>query len=202
MTGSAKPKRQARPTAGKTREEWLTEVADAMASWYDDLGFPLPDFRITTGFPSSGRRGRDAAEAWSEDGGKSFAIFIRPDQKEPNRVAAALARQLAHIAAGERDKHGHLFRHIAISIGLRGSTSEAAPGRLFKELAGPILERAGPLPAAARGPAGQAESKKQSSRLIKVSCGHCGYVARVSRKWLNQVGAPLCPLHGPMLAAK
>lgn len=42
--------------------------------------------------------------------------------------------------------------------------------------------------------------KKQTTRLMKVLCADCGYVARVSRKWLDEVGPPHCPDHGPMAA--
>ena len=156
-----------RASVKKTRDGWVAEVATAMVPWFADLGFPLPDFRISTGFPRTGGRSREIAEAWSEDGGGSFTIIVRPDQTDPYRVAAALAHHLARIAAGPRDEHGHPPRHIAVSLGLRGHRTES----LFKTLAAPILEQAGPLP---------------------------GYLARVSRKWLDDAGAPHCPLHGEM----
>lgn len=38
---------------------------------------------------------------------------------------------------------------------------------------------------------------KQTARLLKVECGQCGYVVRVTRKWLD-VGPPGCPEHGAM----
>lgn len=41
--------------------------------------------------------------------------------------------------------------------------------------------------------------KKQSTRLIKVECPCCGYVARVTRKWLKE-GRPKCPKGETMLA--
>ncbi len=31
------------------------------------------------------------------------------------------------------------------------------------------------------------------TRQIKACCGNCAYTVRVSRKWLIDVGAPLCP---------
>ena len=34
------------------------------------------------------------------------------------------------------------------------------------------------------------------TRLIKTQCGHCGYIARVTRRWIADVGAPLCPCKG------
>jgi len=169
-----------------------------MASWFDDLGFSLPDFQIVSGFPSSGRRSQNTAEAWRDESGTSFTIFVRPDHDDPFKVAAALAHQLAHLAVGPEDPSGHLFRHIAVSIGLRGRAKQAAPGRLFQELVDPILEEAGPLPTTYIGPHEGARKAKQNTRLIKVACGECGYVARVSRKWLEAVGTPHCPQHGPM----
>lgn len=40
----------------------------------------------------------------------------------------------------------------------------------------------------------EAEGDAPGSRLLKVACpGACGYVARVTRKWLEALGAPLCP---------
>ena len=80
----------------------------------------------------------------------------------------------------------------------------------------PILADAGPLPHgrlktsadAPRGP-GEGEDgeggevkttgpKKQTKRHIKCLCSECGYTARTSRKWLDQVGPPHCPAHGQM----
>lgn len=45
---------------------------------------------------------------------------------------------------------------------------------------------------------------KQSTRLLKAVCQanqdgqQCGYTVRVTRKWVDQLGAPPCPVHGPM----
>jgi hypothetical protein len=35
--------------------------------------------------------------------------------------------------------------------------------------------------------------KKQGTRLIKCECPECGYIARVTAKWLDEAGAPICP---------
>lgn len=42
--------------------------------------------------------------------------------------------------------------------------------------------------------------KKQTTRLLKVTCTECGYPARVTRKWLDDKGPPHCPDHGQMAA--
>jgi hypothetical protein len=34
--------------------------------------------------------------------------------------------------------------------------------------------------------------------LLKAECGDCGYMVRVTRKWVGEAGAPHCPKHGAM----
>ena len=36
--------------------------------------------------------------------------------------------------------------------------------------------------------------------MLKCECATCGYTVRTARKWLEQAGAPLCPIedHGRM----
>lgn len=36
-------------------------------------------------------------------------------------------------------------------------------------------------------------TKKQATRLIKAECAVCTYTVRVTKKWLDGYGAPLCP---------
>ena len=50
------------------------------------------------------------------------------------------------------------------------------------------LERIGPYPAGHL-----TDQKKQGTRLLKCQCASCGYLARVSQRWLTQGGPPICP---------
>ena len=178
----------------------MQHVVSAMQGWFDDLGFPLPVFEVRTGFPSAGQRSPNITDSWAQDDGGSYVIFVRPDRSDATEVAAALAFQLCRIAVGERDSHGYLFRHLAISIGLKGTKTESPPGTLFKELIKPVLKDAGQLPSPEISPTDKDRKTSQTTRMMKVSCEECGYVARVSRKWLDEVGPPLCPLRGQMTA--
>ncbi len=188
--------KQAKPSA--SREAWLQAVGASMQSWFVDLGFPLPPFEVRTGFPSVGKRSPNITDAWAQDDGQSYVIFVRPDRADSMEVAAAIGFQMCHIAVGDRDAHGYLFRHLAISIGLRGTKTESPPGTLFKEMIKPTLDDVGPVPVQEMSSADKAKKTTQSTRLLKVYCEDCGYVARVSRKWLDAVGPPHCPEHGPM----
>jgi hypothetical protein len=76
----------------------------------------------------------------------------------------------------------------------------------------PILGDSGPLPHARlrteRQPGADGENvddlpvstrpRKQSNRHVRCACPARGYVVRTARKWLDQVGPPLCPLHEAM----
>ncbi len=34
------------------------------------------------------------------------------------------------------------------------------------------------------------------TRMLKAQCGACAYSCRVTRKWLSELGPPLCPCNG------
>lgn len=175
------------------RETWLHAVAARMEPWFDDL----PPLRFAIGFPSTGKKGRRIGEIWdganSEDG--HFEVLIRPDLDDPVEVAAVLAHELVHAAVGLQAGHGRPFRKVATAIGLEGKMTATVPGDAFKRSVAPILQAVGPLPHARLSFGQSSGPKKQTSRLVKVTCPECGYTVRVTRKWLDTSGAPLCPVH-------
>ena len=173
------------------RETWLNAVAEKLAPAFAERGKPLPArIRIAIGFPSTGARGKRIGECWdsaaSRDG--SFEILIRPDIDDPLEAAAILAHELCHAAAGLAAGHGPGFRKIALAIGLQGKMKSTTAGSEFIALSAPILAAASSKP------------KKQTARMIKCTCGECGYVVRTARKWIDEKGAPHCPEHGAMAA--
>lgn len=186
----------------KTREEWLNAVAELMGPWFINLDKPLPAYRLTIGFPSTGSRGKRIGECWSAscsaDG--THEILIRPDIDDPMEVAAILAHELIHAAVGLECGHKRPFAKVAKAIGLEGKMTATVAGEAFKRDAAPILAKVGPLPHA-RLTSGQSSGpKKQKGRLLKAECCHddCGYTVRVTRKWVEEIGAPHCPKHGAM----
>lgn len=198
-----------------TREEWLNFVAQEMQPLFSDLGYPLPKrVRASIGFTSSGVRSKHIGECWdkshSDDG--HFEIFIVPTlmaNKEhmPIEVAAVLAHELVHACVGLKEGHGKTFRKVAKGIGLMGKMTATTTGPIFEQHLTPILAKAGPIPHAklnkqsAEGEDsedGSSIKKKQTKRHIKCICTQCGYTVRTSRKWIDTVGAPHCPMHGGM----
>jgi hypothetical protein len=71
-------------------------------------------------------------------------------------------------------------------------------GEAFKQAVAPILEAVGPHP---RAELSKKTRTKQGTRLLKLQCPTCPYTVRITRKWLDEVGAPACPTHGDDMRA-
>ena len=191
------------------RESWLNRVALGMAPLFEALDAPLPArVRVAIGFTSRGAKGKAIGECWDNrlSGDGHFEIFIRPDLAHapdamPAQIAAILAHELVHAAVGIPAGHGRLFKRVALGLGLVGKMTATTPGEAFLASVAPILDAAGPLPHARLDTAAETTApKKQTTRLLKCECAMCGYTVRTAHKWLEQAGAPLCPIegHGPM----
>jgi hypothetical protein len=181
------------------REDWLSAVAEKMAPWFADRGHPLPAVRMAVGFTSKGMRSNRIGECWSDvcSGDGVHEIFITPQIDDPMRVAGILAHELVHAAVGLEAKHGRKFKKVATAIGLEGKMTATTEGEAFKRAAAPILEAVGPLPHKSLSASAKSSGpKKQTTRLLKCACSECGYTVRVTAKWLETAGAPICPTDG------
>lgn len=185
-------------TPYETREAWLHAVARRIEiDLFAPAGYAVPErVRIATAFPSTGRKGNRIGECWdstcSADG--VFEIMIRPDIAEPMDVAATLAHELIHAAVGLKAGHGPVFKKCALAIHLEGKMTATTASAKFRELVAPILEAIGPMPHGKLTWGGLSSAPpKQKARMIKCECPECGYVVRTAQKWLDDVGAPICP---------
>lgn len=179
------------------REVWLNRVAELLLPEFQKVADieSYPKFRVSCGFPSTGRRGRRIGECWypGSSADATHELFIHPSESESVQVAAILAHELAHVVAGPEAKHGKDFKKLIRPLGLEGKACATVPGEVFKQLIVPILETAGDYPHATLAANGDStRGPKQSTRMIKVHCEACGYTLRATRTWLTH-GVPLCP---------
>ena len=194
-----------KPNRFQSRDAWLEAATNALRPRFKTAGHPLPaEVRFSIGFPSTGRKGKAIGEHWhsaaSADG--HHEIFIRADQAEPMTVLGILAHELVHSAVPLGSGHGSVFKAAALAVGLEGKMRHALPGGVLNAQLADIAAELGPLPHAALDfeRRGDDSPKKQGTRLLKAECetAACGYTVRITRKWLEAVGAPHCPTHGPM----
>src|SRR5690606_2889833 len=85
------------------------------------------------------------------------------------------------------------FRKVATGLGLEGPMTATTEGDAFYEWADPIIERLGAFPGAALdGLALAGGKKKQSTRMIKVECGDCGWGFRASQSRIDEMTDHTC----------
>ncbi len=193
-----------------TRESWLRAATNLLRDHFAVSGYPLPEnIRFAIAFPSTGRHGSRVGECWhsstSADG--HFEIIIRADLADPIEVLGTLSHELVHTVLPADAGHGKLYRDAAVKIGLEGKLRQAMPNQFLRPMLIKIAETLGPLPHARlniergrdnRGPADR--PKKQKTRYLKGTCtdANCGYSLRIVAKWIDEIGPPLCPKHGPV----
>ncbi len=177
----------------KTREEWLQAALPLLQADVFGQAHTLPrKVRISVGFPVGSRGGKFksigqciSAEASSDS---IPTVFISPEIEHPSRCLDILAHELIH-AMGIFN-HGKDFRKIAVDIGLTGKMTATVASDELREKLDIIISMIGDYPHVKLNFEG--EIKKQSTRMIKAACDHCGYTVRLSRKWA-EIAAPDCP---------
>ena len=185
----------------ETREAWLEAAVSELRPLFDVINRPLPEkVRVSTGFPSTNAltvNRRRIGECWhgSETRDGVSQVFISPLIDDPIEVLAIVAHELVHVALGPNVGHRPPFMKVASALGLEGRPTATVAGSTFRATATDITLSLGVLPHAAISPT-MKERKSQVGRMLKVECGACGYVARVTRKWLDDAGAPICPTDG------
>lgn len=160
-------------------------------------GVVLPEtIRATIGWTSKGRRSTTIGECWypTAVGDGIHELYVTPTITDAARVLDILAHELTHVAVGPEAKHGKPFRDLATAIGLEGRMTATVAGERMTETAAAIIDAIGPYPHAGILPNNGAKSSppKQSTRMLKLECPGCGYIARTTQKWLD-VGIPICP---------
>ena len=187
------------------RQEWLEYGLIALRKHFEACGYAIPDkVRISIGFPKGARGKNVIGQCFYSDGvsDKHAEVFVSPaigTKTASARILDVLAHELCHTVAGPKAKHGSAFKQVATAIGLEGKMTATTAGPLFTEFAHGFIRKHREYPA---GNINFNKLEKQTTRLIKCDCPSCGYVARVTRKWIEDAGAPFCgtKAHGRMNA--
>ncbi len=186
-----------------TREEWLVAAVRALDAFFVEVGETLPVVRVSVGWPGGrGRKDSVIGQCWpgaaSTDG--VGQVFVSPVLDDASRVLDVLAHELVHAVnhANGENGHGKAFGKIARAIGLEGKMTATVASEALKARLDALTGDLGAYPHAALSTAANGEDapKKQGTRMLKVECaGGSGYVVRMTRKWIEEVGTPSCPCH-------
>lgn len=178
------------------REAWLEKAIDLQRrTLFKPADIVVPDNVVAScGFPKAGGRGGSSVigQCWnvSVSAAGVAEIFISPELDKPSRVLDILAHELCHATVGTEAGHKSPFAKAAKAIGLAGKMTHTIAGAGFKAWYEEHGVKLPEYPHKALKPG--RNTGKQGTRLIKISCPECGYVARTTAKWLNDVGLPVC----------
>lgn len=190
----------------QTREEWLLAAVALMRPFFSEKGFTVPEIRVSCGWPSQGglsTKSKVLGQAWckSASSDKVGQIFISPylDKTcDPYGVLPVLVHENVHQTVGIKEKHNKVFGKCARAVGLEGKLTSTTPGKDLLEKCKEWDVKLGPYPHAKldgnKGPV-----KKQTTRLIKCEDKSTGYVVRITRKWLEEGGVPICPMNNKVM---
>jgi len=181
-----------------TREQWLKAAEATMRTWIVELGCAYPNStRISCGFPKSSRgRNKSIGQCWtaSASADQATEIFISPTQADAARVCDILLHEMTHATVGVEHGHKRPFIKLARALGLEGKITATVAGPILLDRIHALLGTLPAYPHATLSPSeGAKTTPKQKTALLKVMCSECGYVARVTAKWIESVGAPICP---------
>jgi hypothetical protein len=186
--------------ARATREAWLDAMTAALRPKFKDAGYPIPaKVHVSCAFPATGgtaRKNRRIGECWPASSSESghAEIFISPTLSNPVAVGGVLVHELLHAAIEPMfpDKHvghGPAFKAAMGPLGMNGkATATTESAELKRELTA-IAKSLGKYPHSSLKVS--RAGKVQTTRLIKVECGGCGYVVRTTAKWI-ETGLPTC----------
>jgi hypothetical protein len=181
-------------TKPMTREEWLLAATNLLRADFATVDAEIPEkVRATCGWPSQGGRPgkkQRIGEVWppscSEDG--TTEIFINPMMSEGLEALDVLVHELVHAAVGCKEGHKGPFRVTAKAIGLEGKMTATNAGEVLMVRLREIVADLGAYPHAKLTPK---KKKPQGTRMLKLLCPACGYLARTSQKWID-LGTPTC----------
>ena len=178
-------------TSSLERQQWLELAVEALRVRFADAGYSIPQkVRVAIGWPKRAASCGAIGECWAVDASSDqhAELFISPRLTETARIVDVLAHELVHATVGTTAGHGTPFKQCALKIGLVGPMRSTTAGPEFSAWTEALFKRIGPYPAGFL-----TDTPKQGTRMLRCQCPACGYIARVSRRWLDLAGPPICP---------
>lgn len=180
----------------KTREGWLDRAVikllkRAMAA-HPSPPAKAPSIKVSCGFPSKGAlaaKSRRIGECWPAGSGNGHVnILISPLLTDVVAVLEVLLHELVHAVDGNANGHKGPFVAACKALGFEGKPTANYAGEALRSELAAIAAQLGEYPHA--GLDGQPPHKKQSTRMLKLTCPVCGFVCRAARKPIEEKGLP------------
>ena len=135
-----------RPAIGKTREQWLTEVAVLLRPWFSSRGYEIPlRVRLGVGALATSHRTLGVCHCPCDRDGFQH-ITISPFIDDRVLVATVLVHELIHATLPPSEGHGRRFAAAARRLGLVGKPTVAEAGEDLLAHLRELVRQVGPYP--------------------------------------------------------
>lgn len=188
-----------------TREQYLNKAVGLLRPLFKKAGHELPEqVKVTCGWPSvsgTARKKRRIGECWASECSKAKVneLFISPTLSvwtgkthTECAVGDVLVHELCHAVDDCQHAHKGPFVKIMKAVGLEGKPTSTFAGKELHETLKQLEQKLGAYPHSTLDLT-KVKNKTQTTRLIKAECPKTDYCVRITRKWLEEVGAPICP---------
>lgn len=185
-------------TQTENREAWLGKAAEAISELIL-ADYEVPPLRLSVGFAKTRNVASNYGQCWSTSCSADDVnqIFIAPTRGEEDTIGvlATITHEMIHAVDNCESGHRGAFMRTARAVGFEAPfTSSDNRGESLIETLEIIAERVGLFPHAELDINGLSGEKKQSTRQLKAECPNgSGYKVRLTRKWIDEYGAPFCP---------
>ena len=179
-----------------TREEYLQKAKDELNDRvFKQSGYEIPAVKIAcswalgTADKNKKTLGQCVPRSWSK--ANINEIMIMPTVDDSEQVIDTLAHELVHAVDDNKSGHGAGFRKICLAVGLNGSSQMryACAGDELKQTITEIVKDIGLYP---HSELQIHKRKRQTTRMLKVSCTECNFSYRTSRKNIGMMANTIC----------
>ena len=174
-----------------TREQWLKEAILALTPLFKEKGYAVPKGHVSCGFASPDVKRGHIGQCWSTKASadKVNQIFISPGLSDSVEVLDTLMHELVHAVDDCQNKHGPIFKKMALKLGMKGPMRSAGAGPELKVKLEKIAARLGAYPHAKLNVPRKVIDRRPRPRA---KCSECGFTVPMLKAFMHY-GPPICP---------
>ncbi len=174
-----------------TREQWLKEAILALTPLFKEKGYAVPKCHVSCGFASTDVKRGHIGQCWSTKASadKVNQIFISPGLSDSVEVLDTLMHELVHAVDDCQNKHGPIFKKMALKLGLKGPMRSAGAGPELKVKLEKMAASLGAYPHAKLNVSRKVIDRRPRPRA---KCSECGFTVPMLKAFMHY-GPPICP---------
>ncbi len=174
-----------------TREQWLQQAILALTPLFKEQGYAVPKCHVSWGFASTDVKRGHVGQCWSKKASADRVnqIFISPALSDSVQVLDTLMHELVHAIDDCENKHGPVFKKMALKLGMKGPMRSACAGPELKARLKQLADGLGAYPHAKLNVPRKVIDRRPRPRA---KCSECGFTVPMLKAFIHY-GPPICP---------